>query len=113
MPKYCVFFIALSLPVVVRTICLVDNFEKFSMLLGFSRYVLERWARVCCVNVFLVRYVIAEKTFVFYLSSIVIVSFIDKERKYNTRHSFVSKKYDWIWHIIISRFKYVGGRIHP
>ena len=91
MAKYCVFFIALPLPVVVRTICLFDNFEKFSMLLGFSRYVLEGWERVCCVNVFLVRYVIAEKTFVFYLSSFVIVSFIDKEGKYNACQSFVSK----------------------
>ena len=54
MAKYCVSFIALPLPVIVRTICLFDNFEKLSMLLGFSRDVLEGWARVCCVHVFLV-----------------------------------------------------------
>ena len=52
--KYCVFFIALPLSVIVRTICLLDNFEKFSMLLGFWRDVLEGWARVCCIHVFLV-----------------------------------------------------------
>ena len=30
MAKYCVFFIALPLPVIIRTICLFDNFEKLS-----------------------------------------------------------------------------------
>ena len=54
MAKYCIFFIALPLPVIVRTICLFDNFEKLSMLLGFSRDVLKGWARVCCRHVFLV-----------------------------------------------------------
>ena len=48
------FFIALPLPVIVRTICLFDNFEKLSMLLGFSRDILEGWARVCCAHVLLV-----------------------------------------------------------
>ena len=48
----CFSFIAFSL--IVKTICLFDNFEKLSMLLGFSRDILEGWARVCCVHVFLV-----------------------------------------------------------
>ena len=54
MAKYCVFFIALPLPVIVRTICLFDNFEKLSMLLGFSGDLLKGWARICCVHVYLV-----------------------------------------------------------
>ena len=59
MAKYCVLFIALPLPVIVRMICLFDSFEKFekfeklSMLLGFSRDVLEGWGKVFCVHVFL------------------------------------------------------------
>ena len=31
-----------------------DNFEKLSMLLRFSKDILERWARGCCMHVFLV-----------------------------------------------------------
>ena len=53
MAKCCVFFIAFPLPVIVRTICLFDNFEKLSILFGFSRDILEGWARVCFVHVFL------------------------------------------------------------
>ena len=52
--KYCVFFIALPLRIIVKTIGLFDNFEKLSMLHWFSRDVLEGWARVCCVHAFLV-----------------------------------------------------------
>ena len=50
----CFSYIAYPLPVIVRKICLFDNFEKLSTLLGFSRYILEGWARGCCVHVFLV-----------------------------------------------------------
>ena len=46
--------IAYPLPVIVRGICLFDNFEKLLMLLGLSRDILEGWARGCCVHVFLV-----------------------------------------------------------
>ena len=45
MAKYCVFFIALPLPVIVYPVCFFDNFEKLSMSFGFSRDVLEGWAR--------------------------------------------------------------------
>ena len=48
------FFIAYHLPVIVKRICLSDNFEKLSMLLGFSRDIMEGWVRGCCVHVFLV-----------------------------------------------------------
>ena len=34
---FCFSYIAYPLPVIVRRICLFDNFEKLSMLLGFSR----------------------------------------------------------------------------
>ena len=37
-----------------NNICLFDNFKKLSTCLGFSRDILEEWARVCCVHVFLV-----------------------------------------------------------
>ena len=37
----CGFFIAFTLLVIVRTICLFHSFEKLSILLGFSRDVLE------------------------------------------------------------------------
>ena len=47
-------YIACPLPVIVRGICLFDNFEKLSMLLGLSRDILAGWARGCCVHVFLV-----------------------------------------------------------
>ena len=50
----CFSYTAYPLPVIVRTICLFDNFEKLSMLLGFSRDILEGWARGCCMRVFLV-----------------------------------------------------------
>ena len=50
----CFSYIAYPLPVTVRRICLFDNFEKLSMFLGFSRDLLEAWARGCCVHVFLV-----------------------------------------------------------
>ena len=52
----CFSYIAYLLPVLGRRICLFDNFEKLSMLLGFSRDILEWWARGCCVHVFLVIY---------------------------------------------------------
>ena len=47
-------YIAFPLLAIVRTICLFVNFEKLSILLGFSRDIVEGWARVCCVHVFLV-----------------------------------------------------------
>ena len=47
-------YIAYPLPVLVRGICVFDNFEKLLMLLGLSRDILEGWARGCCVHVFLV-----------------------------------------------------------
>ena len=47
-------YIAYPLAVIVRGICLFDNFEKLSMLLGFSRDILAGWARGCCVHVILV-----------------------------------------------------------
>ena len=50
----CFSYIAYPLPVIVRRICLFDNYEKLSMLHEFSREVLEGWARSCCVHVFLV-----------------------------------------------------------
>ena len=52
-----IFFIACPLPVIVRRICRFENFEKLSLLLGFSRDILEGWARVCCVHVFLVMFI--------------------------------------------------------
>ena len=45
----CISYIAYPLAVIVRRICLLDNFEKLSTLLGFSRDVLEG-----CVHIFLV-----------------------------------------------------------
>ena len=51
-PKCCVSYTAFPLPVIVWRICLVDNFEKLSMLLGFSRDILEGWVRGCCVHGF-------------------------------------------------------------
>ena len=51
----CFSYTAYPLPVIVWRICLFDNFEKLSMLLGFSRDILEGWARGCCVHVFLVK----------------------------------------------------------
>ena len=53
MAKCCFSFTALPLAVIVGTICLFDNFEKL-LLRGFARGILEGWARVCCVHVFLV-----------------------------------------------------------
>ena len=50
----CFSYVAVPLQIIVKMICLFDNFEKLSMLLGFSRYILEGWAKVCCVHVFLV-----------------------------------------------------------
>ena len=50
----CAFFIAFPLPVAVRIKCLFDNFEKLAILLRFSRDILEGWAKICCVHVFLV-----------------------------------------------------------
>ena len=47
-------FTAFLLPVIVRTNRLFDNFEKLSTLFGSSGDILEGWARVCCVHVFLV-----------------------------------------------------------
>ena len=49
----CFSYIAYPLPVIVREICLFDNFEKLSMLLRLSRDMLEGWARSCSVHVFL------------------------------------------------------------
>ena len=51
----CFCYVAFRLLDIVMTICLFDNVEKLSMLLGFSRDIVEGWARVCCVHVFLVR----------------------------------------------------------
>ena len=48
-------YIAFPLVVIIKTICLFDNFEKLSTLLGFSRDILEEWASVCCLHVFLVK----------------------------------------------------------
>ena len=60
MAEFCGFlFIAFTLLVIVRTICLFDNFEKLSVLLGFSSDIMEGWARVCCAHVFLVGYLMA------------------------------------------------------
>ena len=53
----CFSYIAYPLPVIVRGVCLFDNFEKLSMLLGLSTDILEGWARGCCLHVFLVQYV--------------------------------------------------------
>ena len=39
--KCCFSYIAYPLPVIVKGICLFDNFEKLSMFLGFSRDILE------------------------------------------------------------------------
>ena len=47
-------YIVYPLPIIVRGICLFDNFEKLSMLLGLSRDILEEWVKGCCVHVFLV-----------------------------------------------------------
>ena len=47
-------YIAYRLPVIVRGICLFDNFEKLSMSLGLSEDILAGWARGCCVHVLLV-----------------------------------------------------------
>ena len=47
-------YIAYPLSVIVRGICLFDNFEKLSMLLRLSKDILAWWARGCCENVFLV-----------------------------------------------------------
>ena len=52
--KCCFSFTVFSFPLMVRKICLFDNFEKLFTLLVFSRDILEGWARVCCVHVFLV-----------------------------------------------------------
>ena len=52
----CFSYVVYPLPVIVRRICLFDNFEKLSMLLGFSGDTLEGWARGCCMHVFLVRF---------------------------------------------------------
>ena len=52
-------YIAYPLPVIVRGICLFDNFEKLLMLLGLSRDILEGWARGYCVHVFLVNSIIS------------------------------------------------------
>ena len=52
------FFIACPLPFIVRRICLFENFEKLSLLLWFLRDILERWARGCCVHIFLVHCVL-------------------------------------------------------
>ena len=49
-----ILFIACRFPVIVRRICLFENFENLSLLLGFKRDILEGWARGCCVHVFLV-----------------------------------------------------------
>ena len=49
-----IFFIVHPLPVIVRRICLFENFEKLTLLLGFLRDKLEGWARGCCVHIFLV-----------------------------------------------------------
>ena len=51
----CLSYIAYPFPVIVRGICLFDNFEKLSTLVGLSRDILEGWARGCCVHVFLVQ----------------------------------------------------------
>ena len=59
--KCCVFLILHVLPAIVRGICLFDNFEKLSMLLGVLRDILEGWARGSCVHVFLVWYSIPQK----------------------------------------------------
>ena len=50
----CFSYTAYPLPVIVCRICLFDNFEKLSMLVGFSRDILKGWARGCCVHVILV-----------------------------------------------------------
>ena len=51
----CFSYTAYPLPVKVCWICFFDNFEKLSMLVGFSRDLLEGWARGCCVHVILVQ----------------------------------------------------------
>ena len=47
-------YIAYPFPVTIMRICLLHNFENLLILLLFWRDVLEGWARVCCVDVFLV-----------------------------------------------------------
>ena len=49
-----IFFIVFSLLAILRTIDLFNSFGKLSMLLRFSRDIIEVWVRVCCVQVFLV-----------------------------------------------------------
>ena len=41
----CFFLIVFTLPIIVRTICLFDNFEKLAILMEFSRDTLKGWAR--------------------------------------------------------------------
>ena len=65
-------FSALPLPVIVRTICLFDNFEKLSTLLEFSRNILEGWARICCVQVFLL--VVAMVAVLVFVAVVVVVN---------------------------------------
>ena len=57
--EWCFFFllIAFTLPVIVMTICLFDNFEKLSILIKFFRGTLKVRARGCYVGVFLVLYI--------------------------------------------------------
>ena len=49
-----IFFIVFSLLAILRTIDLFNSFGKLSMLLRFSRDIIEVWVRVCCVHLFLV-----------------------------------------------------------
>ena len=44
--------ITFTLPVAVRTICHFDDFEKLTILLQFSRNILEGWARVVAYTYF-------------------------------------------------------------
>ena len=39
--------------------CLFENFENLSLLLVFSRDILEGWARGCCVHLFLVTFYVS------------------------------------------------------
>ena len=75
--KCCFSFTAFALPVIVRTICLFDNFEKLLKLLRFSRDMLEGWARVCCVHVFLVYFLKLSAKYGLRFSNVVIRKIYD------------------------------------
>ena len=52
-------FTALPLPVIVRTICLFDNFERF------LRDTLEGWAIVCCIHIIQVNFFVQKLDLMF------------------------------------------------